>query len=170
MSKVLTSACALALALCGSATSAQSEEGADPAGAPSEALTAPQAFANWMVSCDADHLCRMSQSIVQPATGRLVLQVKVFAGPDPTLLVSFPLGILLSPGWRYRIDGRTEVVLPFEICDPNGCHAGVKLTPDLIEAMKRGNQMQIRFFDAGRQPVEPVLSLAGFTKAWGALQ
>lgn len=112
----------------------------------------------------------MSQTVAQPATARAILQVRIFKGENPTLLVSFPLGILLSPGWRYRIDGRAEAVLPFEICDNSGCHAGVKLTPDILSALKRGSRMQITFFDAARTPVTPTLSLAGFTKAWEALE
>jgi invasion protein IalB len=112
----------------------------------------------------------MSQTVAQPATARAILQARVYKGDDPTLLISFPLGILLSPGWRYRIDEGTEAVLPFEICDTSGCHAGVKLTPNVLAAMKRGNEMQITFYDAARTPVTPALSLAGFTKAWEALQ
>lgn len=108
--------------------------------------------------------------MAQRATARAILHVKLFRGEDPTLLVSFPLGILLSPGWRYRIDDSAETVLPFEICDSAGCHAGVKLTPSLLATMKRGNRMQITFFDAARAPVAPTLSLAGFTKAWEALE
>jgi Invasion protein B, involved in pathogenesis len=112
----------------------------------------------------------MSQTVAQTTTARAILQAKIFKGEDPTLLVSFPLGILLSTGWRYRIDGGSEAILPFEICDNTGCHAGVKLTPNLINAMKHGNEMKVTFFDAAQAPVEPVLSLTGFTKAWEALE
>lgn len=130
----------------------------------------PQVFSDWRVACDDEQPCRMSQTIVQPTTARAILQVKLFKGDDPTALVTFPLGILLSPGWRYRIDDGPETVLPFEICDGDGCHAGVKLTPDLLTAMKRGNQMNIVFFDAARSPVEPAISLTGFSKAWEVLE
>lgn len=129
-----------------------------------------QVFVDWQVTCAAGQPCRMSQTVAQPATARAILQARLYKGDDPTLLLSFPLGILLSPGWRYRIDERAEAVLPFEICDASGCHAGVKLTPDLIAVMKRGSRMQITFFDAARTPVTPTLSLVGFTKAWEALE
>ncbi len=126
-------------------------------------------FTDWQVFCEQDQPCRMSQAVAQPATGRVILQVKVFGGDEPTLLVSFPLGILLGPGWRYRIDSGPEIVVPFEICDMNGCHAGVPLQADLLRSMQRGNRMKVTFFDAARTPVEPVVSLAGFTSAWNAL-
>ena len=129
-----------------------------------------QVFTDWQVTCRDSEPCRMSQTVAQTSTARAILQVRAFKSDDPTLLITFPLGILLSPGWRYRIDSRTETVLPFEICDSAGCHAGVTLTPNLLTAMKRGNEMKITFFDAAQTPVEPVLSLAGFTKAWEALE
>lgn len=163
-------AAVLALALICSATVSVAEDTAGAAGTPPEASSSPQVFSDWQVSCDASQLCRISQTVAQPATARAILQARIFKGDDPTLLVSFPLGILLSPGWRYRIDGRAETILPFEICDTSGCHAGIKLTPELISALKRGNRVQITFFDAAQTAVEPVLSLAGFTKAWEILK
>lgn len=156
-----------ALTLCWGATWGLAE-GVTPATDPGTTL-APQVHADWQVACEVDQPCRMSQTVAQPATARAILQARVFKGDDPTLLISFPLGILLSLGWRYRIDGRAETVLPFEICDTAGCHAGLELTPDLLSALKRGKEMRITFYDAARTPVEPVVSLAGFTNAWEAL-
>lgn len=157
------------LALIYGATEAVAEETSRATDALTEASPSSQVYTDWQVRCDAGQPCRMSQTVAQPATARAILQARVFKGDDPTLLISVPLGILLSPGWRYRIDGRAEAVLPFEICDTAGCHAGIKLTPDLLEALKRGNRLQITFFDAARTAVEPVVSLAGFINAWEAL-
>ena len=132
--------------------------------------TEVQVFSDWRVACNETQICRMAQTIVQPSTRRLILQMKVFAGEEPTLLVSFPLGILLSSGWQYQIDSNRKIILPFEICNFEGCHAGVKLTPQLLKAMQRGSEMKITFLDAGREEVKPVISLTGFTKAWEALR
>ncbi|WP_378212434.1 invasion associated locus B family protein (plasmid) [Aquicoccus sp. G2-2] len=157
------------VALAASMTSAVAQE-ASRAKGQAEISAEAQVFSDWRVACDEAGSCRMVQTIVQPSTRRLILQLKVFAGEDPTLLLSFPLGILLSPGWQYQIDGNRKAVLPFEICNSEGCHAGVKLTPQLLKAMKRGSDMKITFFDAAREDVMPVISLIGFTKAWEALQ
>jgi invasion protein IalB len=127
-----------------------------------------QVFSDWSVACDEGQSCQMSQAIVQPATRRLILQIKVFTGKEPTALLTFPLGILLSTGWQYDIDGKSKAVLPFEICNTDGCHAGIKLTPKLLAALKRGSKMKIRFFDAGQTEVAPEISLIGFTKAYEA--
>ena len=131
---------------------------------------APEIFGDWQVNCETDTSCRMAQTVVQTSTKRLILQIKVFKKEDPTLLLTFPLGILLSTGWQYQIDGNRETLLPFEICNSEGCHAGVKLTPKLLAALKRGNKLSIKFFDAGKNTVNPVISLAGFTKAYEALK
>lgn len=157
----------LALAVGLTMTVAQGAAGDENQAEPPEDV---QIFSDWRVACDEAQTCRMAQTIVQPSTRRLILQMKIFAGEDPTLLLSFPLGILLSTGWQYQIDSNRKSVLPFEICNPEGCHAGVKLTPKLLRAMKRGNKMRITFLDAAREEVTPVVSLAGFTKAWDAMQ
>ncbi|WP_390915409.1 invasion associated locus B family protein [Pseudosulfitobacter sp. SM2401] len=129
-----------------------------------------QTFSDWRVTCEGDQGCRMSQAIVQASTNRLILEFKIYGSDDPTALITFPLGILLSTGWQYKIDNQKGAVLPFEICNVDGCFAGVKLSNSLIKSMKRGNKMSIRFFDAAQSEVNPVVSLAGFTKAYEAIQ
>ncbi len=135
-----------------------------------QAQPASQTYGDWQVICADNTPCRMTQTVVQTASKRLILQIRVFKKEEPTLLLTFPLGILLSTGWQYQIDGQRQTLLPFEICNVEGCHAGVKLTPKLIAALKRGNSLNIKFFDAGKTTVNPVISLAGFTKAYGALK
>lgn len=127
-------------------------------------------FGDWRVLCDDGTPCRMVQAIVQPATSRLILQIKVFRTEEPVALLSFPLGILLSTGWQYEVDGKRGPVLPFEICNAEGCHVGLPIGPDLLAALKRGTKLRIRFLDAARTEVTPEISLTGFTKAYEALQ
>lgn len=141
-----------------------------PSLAQDSSKTEGQIFTDWRVACDADAPCRMAQTVVQPSSGRLIIQMKVFSGEVPTALLSFPLGILLSTGWQYQIDGGQKVTLPFEICNTEGCHAGIRLTSATLASLKRGNEFRITFYDASQSAVQPVISLAGFTKAWNALQ
>lgn len=129
-----------------------------------------QTYGDWLVTCDKDNPCRMAQTVVQTSTKRLILQLRIFKGKEPTMLLTFPLGILLNTGWQYQIDGKRQTLLPFEICNSEGCHAGVKLTPKLLSSLKRGNSLSIKFFDAAKTTVNPVISLAGFTKAYGVLK
>lgn len=127
-------------------------------------------FDDWRLACDQDQPCRIAQTIVQFPSKRLILQVKIFKGDEPTMLLSFPLGNLLSTGWQYQIDGGKTNLLPFEICNADGCHAGVKLTSTLIAALKRGRVLSVTFRDAGQAEVNPKVSLIGFTKAYDALE
>jgi len=129
-----------------------------------------QVFGDWQVACGDGEPCRMSQTVVQTSSRRLILQMRVLKSEEPTALLTFPLGILLSTGWQFQIDARQHTLLPFEICNTEGCHAGVRLTPNLLSAMKRGNNLSIKFLDASETTVNPVISLAGFTKAYEALQ
>jgi invasion protein IalB len=126
-------------------------------------------YENWRVTCDGAEPCRMSQVVVQPSTGRLIVQAKVFKSEPATLLLTFPLGILLSTGWRMDIDGSAQSLQPFEICNVEGCHVGVPLSNAQLSSLKRGNTLNILFFDAAKNEVAPKLSLIGFTKAFDAL-
>jgi invasion protein IalB len=137
---------------------------------PQPAETVNQTFSDWFVTCPKENACRMSQVIVQPTTGRLILQLQVHKSPVPGALLTFPLGILLSTGWRYQIDGGKPKVTPFEICNTEGCHVGLNLDASLLKSLKRGNKMTITFFDAATTEVSVDVSLKGFTKAYGALQ
>lgn len=127
-------------------------------------------FGDWKIICDDGAACRMSQTIGQTDTSRVIVQLRVFKGEAPTALLTFPLGILLSTGWSYEIDGGRNTVLPFEICNTSGCHAGLRLDADLLQRLKRGNHLTITFRDAANEPVMPVISLSGFTKAYEALE
>ncbi|MGC3939527.1 invasion associated locus B family protein [Roseobacter sp. EG26] len=133
-------------------------------------LEEERTFDDWFVTCSSGQTCRMVQTVIQPSTGRLILQVKIIAGETTTALFTFPLGVLLSTGWSYDIDGRRQRILPFEVCNTDGCHAGLKLSMRELDALKRGNHLNLRFHDAAATEVPVQVSLAGFTNAFNALK
>lgn len=135
-----------------------------------QSIETTETFGDWQVTCPEDQACRMTQVIVQPSTRRLILQVMITKGDTPTGLLTFPLGILLSTGWQYQIDSKRPEILPFEICNQEGCHAGIELPTKLVSALKAGNVLSIKFLDAAKSEVNPVISLTGFTKAYEALK
>jgi len=134
------------------------------------AVAGQETFKDWQVICEADVPCRMVQTIVQTELKRPILQIRVFDDGSPTMLLTFPLGILLSPGWQYQIDGGRATRVPFELCNLDGCHAGLPLSKALLTKLKRGNTFKVTFWDAESTAVNPEISLAGFTKAFGALK
>lgn len=140
--------------------------------------TAPAAaddntFGDWKITCPDQAPCRMAQSIVTANDKKIILQMRVFKGKDgakDTALFSFPLGILLNTGWQIKIDSGKTQLLPFEICNVDGCHSGINIPASLLNSMKRGNILNVKFFDASQKAIEPKISLKGFTKAWGELK
>ena len=134
------------------------------------AIAEAETFKDWQVICEPDVPCRMVQTIVQTELQRPILQIRVFDDGSPTMLLTFPLGILLSPGWQYQIDGGRATRVPFELCNLDGCHAGLPLSKALLTKLKRGNTFKVTFWDAESTAVNPEISLAGFTKAFGVLK
>ena len=130
-------------------------------------------FGDWKITCPDQSPCRMAQSIVTAGDNKIIMQMRVFKGKDgtkDTALFSFPLGILLNTGWQIKIDNGKTQLLPFEICKEDGCHSGINIPNSLLNAMKRGNILKVKFFDASQKAIEPMMSLKGFTKAYGELK
>ncbi len=125
---------------------------------------------DWKISCPQNAPCRMAQSIVSAPNNDIILQLRIFKEDKPTALFSFPLGILLNTGWQINVDGGKSKLLPFEICKLDGCHSGITLSASLLNQLKRGNTLNVKFFDAKQTPIEPMISLKGFTKAWQTLK
>ena len=135
--------------------------------------TDPNTFGDWKITCPDQAPCRMAQSIVTAGDNKIIMQMRVFKGKDgtkDTALFSFPLGILLNTGWQIKIDNGKTQLLPFEICKEDGCHSGINIPNSLLNAMKRGNILKVKFFDASQKAIEPKISLKGFTKAYGELK
>lgn len=136
-----------------------------------------EAFGNWRVSCETRAQgsrkgCFIIQNLVLREGGQRVLQFAVgyvAESPDPVALLSLPLGISLPPGAEIQIDNDAPKRVAIERCEPNGCRAGLLLVNDVLQAMRTGKQLSIKFYDAKRQPIEVPLSLDGFESGLAAL-
>jgi len=146
-------------------------------GAPA-AIEDGQTFDNWTVGCEPVEAerrrqCFIYQNLVLREGGQRVLHVAIGYLPDddtPIGLVTLPLGISLPPGASVRVDEAEPLRFPIERCEPNGCRAGFRLEPELLEAFKKGEEARVTFHDASRQPVTVPLSLQGFTAGLRALE
>jgi invasion protein IalB len=132
------------------------------------AQQAPVAAGDWDRICDAEG-CRIAQSLLAAGGTVPVMTVRVWRTPRPLLLISVPLGIFLKPGLSLQIDATRAEMHVFEICDENGCHAGVPLDDALLAGLRRGRNAVIGFEDSQRRPVRLPLSLTGFTAAFAGL-
>lgn len=88
----------------------------------------------------------------------------------PVLLVTAPLGILLTQGITVSVDG-LEKPLRFAVqrCDAGGCLAYTAMSEEVVTAFKKGIKAEVTFFDPQRRAINVPLSLKGFTKGMAEL-
>jgi hypothetical protein len=73
----------------------------------------------------------------------------------------------LVHGTRIIIDGNPPLQSPFVICMQNGCMSDYEATPELINNMKKGQNLVVQAITANAQPLTLPLPLgAEFTKAY----
>lgn len=121
----------------------------------------------WYKHCSV-RICTISQ-IVSSADGVTVLDVKIGRLPGLYLLATFPLGIWLREGWSWHVDGNPPKQETIDVCVPEGCLIGIRLTPEHIRQFEQGRWLHVNFRDSKLQPVEVKLSLIGFTAAYASL-
>lgn len=132
----------------------------------------------WSVRCtaiarDSAPDCAVEQRAVVTETGRLLMQftVRVPAqGRKPVMMVQAPLGPYLPAGITLDIDGATPLKLDYQTCDAKGCYAGAPLSDDLLQAMFRGQKLNITIQTLNKQPVQIPMDLTGFTAAYKRIQ
>ena len=138
-------------------------------------------YGDWFVGCqdiNADgqtiKACEMQQILEETNSGKAFIRISVLyprGGKVPVLRIIAPMGVLLQPGLKMRIDNGRENTLPFAICidKPPACVVELVMPNDLVTAMKRGNAGTFKLTFPRNQVVEAPFSLAGFTKSIGAI-
>ncbi|MCX5497261.1 invasion associated locus B family protein [Kaistia dalseonensis] len=157
------------------------------AGAPTLAVAQDQAPAGqaaakapppWLTVCqgqsrDAALDCQMEQRVMLQNTGQFVgsLTIRVPAdGRKPTLMIRGPLGVTLAAGATIDVDGASAVTMPLQTCDNTGCYAGAPLSGDLLNAMVKGQVVNLTFQNLSKAPVSIPLSLSGFSAAYAKIK
>lgn len=135
-----------------------------------------ETFRDWTRICetseDGRRECILSQSILSRDGEVEVLKASVgYFSEDgaPAMVIAAPLGIALRPGVGLRVDQNDPVRIPFERCDPNGCLAGLPLSADMIDTLKRGARCSVEIHVTPSQPRVLELSLSGFTAGFDSL-
>jgi invasion protein IalB len=87
---------------------------------------------------------------------------------DEQKIVRFlmPVGLMLRPGFRFSVDKGATLDGGFEICFPNGCFAEVKVKGPTVEAMKKGQVVNVAVKNQVNNEVTFVVPIAGFGKAF----
>ena len=83
------------------------------------------------------------------------------------LRVTLPLGMQLVHGTRIIIDNNPPMQSPYVICFANGCMSDYEVTPDMINHLKKGQNLIVQAINSNGAPLTLPLPLAGeFAKAF----
>ncbi|MCL2714782.1 MAG: invasion associated locus B family protein [Alphaproteobacteria bacterium] len=89
------------------------------------------------------------------------LVIETQGNAEKILRLTLPLGMQLAHGTQLIIDSNTPLEKPFVICLNNGCMADYSVTPELLAALKKGQNMVVRAIDGNGALVTLPLPLAG---------
>lgn len=77
-----------------------------------------------------------------------------------------PTGRVIPAGVQVKIDDASPATLNYSVCFQDRCIAEAELTDDLVNRMKRGQQMNVTSINFQRQPNPVPITLSGFTAAY----
>ena len=149
--------------------------------APAPAAPAPQAaaappqlmYSPWIKVCGKGPETNNKQVCVLTKDGRLengmpVAVVQLFEpeGEPKVLRVTVPLGMQIQHGTRMIIDQGQPAQEPYKICFPVGCMSDYPVTDDLINKMKKGQQITVQAINLQGTAISLPLPLTDFAKAY----
>jgi invasion protein IalB len=160
---------AMALSLCATAIAV----GAGSAHAQETA----QKFDDWSLVCQTNQAgvqeCIIFQEMHEQATGPTIARLtvlKVTETPNPLLIITTPLGVMLPPGVVIYIDQKEIGRMPFQVCIEPGCRSQAEMPTDLLQSFKAGSGGTVKLVRPDGQEMSVTFSLKGFTAAFDALK
>ncbi|QPF81839.1 invasion associated locus B family protein [Bradyrhizobium genosp. L] len=153
------------------------------AGAPAAAAGQPPAqdqqiqliYAPWTKFCLKGQEANAKQVCFTGKDGRIESGQPVIAAviiepegePKKILRVTLPLGMQLVHGTRIIVDNNPPMQSPYVICFQNGCMSDYEATPELINNLKKGQNLVVQAINANGAPLTLPLPLNGeFAKAY----
>jgi invasion protein IalB len=112
-------------------------------------------------------VCLLKYEGLDPKTGDVLVAaaVRTIEGQDKhDLIVTVPTAYSLDmpPGIRIKIDGDEPISLQYVGCTPKSCQAQVELTNQVLDRMRKGNQMLVAAINMQQQPLTFRVLLNGF--------
>ena len=140
--------------------------------------TAAAAAPSWLSACQgpgraAELECQMEQRAVISGSGQLIGSVTIRVPSQtrkPVLMVRGPLGLSLASGVTIDVDGASPLALPLQTCDAGGCYAGAPIADELLNAMFKGQKLNVTFENLSKEPIKLPMSLAGFSATYGKIK
>jgi invasion protein IalB len=105
----------------------------------------------------------------QPVVAAVIIEPE--GEPKKILRVTLPLGMQLHHGTRIIVDSNPPQQAEYVICFANGCMSDYEATPDMLNNMKKGQNLVIQAINANGAPLTLPLPLqeaggASFAKAY----
>ena len=151
-------------------------QAAPPAGAPQgpTRVELQPAQGDWTKVCGKDQsvnkeMCFTTRYFGTSADQPPVLALAVYdVKGDDTKIVRFllPIGLQISPGFRFAVDKGAALEGKYEICFPNGCFAESKVKQPVVEQLKKGTNLSVSVKNQVAAEVIFSMPLAGFGKAF----
>jgi invasion protein IalB len=151
---------------------------ASPAPSQGEAAPANGPAPGWVARCtsasrDAPLECAMEQTAVLTKTGQLIVLINIRVPGDsraPAVGIQMPLGLNLPVGARLQVDDGKTADLQIQTCEARGCYASAPIAPDLLAAMKSGQQLKVSFQNLARETITIPMPLADFAAAYDRIK
>jgi invasion protein IalB len=154
---------------------------AAPAGAPAQAPAgaAGQAAAQdaWVKLCMKNEqtqnkeICLINHEGLDPNSGMVLITAmvrKVEGEEKQQLIIRLPTAyaLVIPAGVQAKIDENKPIDLQYMICFPAGCQAQTDLTPEVMDAMRKGKQMIVAAVNFQQKTMGFPVPLSGFSKAF----
>ena len=112
-------------------------------------------------------VCLVKYEGLDPKTGDVLVAaaVRTVEGQDKQdLIVTVPIAYSLDmpPGIRIKIDEDEPISLQYAGCTPKSCQAQVELTNQVLDRMRKGNQMLVAAISVQQKPLTFRVLLNGF--------
>ncbi len=133
-------------------------------------------YGEWELECFDPEInglkCQIVQKLVSKDTQELVLVVSVAYAPKTQkslLQMALPLNFMLKPGVELAI-GEKKTVVQVDRCSKQGCFVEGVAGEDLVDAMIKGVDADVKFLASADKRLVIPFSLKGFTKAYTTMK
>lgn len=139
---------------------------------PQESVQTQTQATGWQKRCidDKKEQCELFQAVIigdgKQKMRLLDVAISQQSEGDIMLGMTLPLGVTLVQGVALQFDDADAIQMPFLKCHANGCFLLSKITSEILSKFKKGNLLNVYFFDSANKKVKLVLSLDGFTAAF----
>jgi len=134
-------------------------------------IGAAPSLSAWVKVCSeaeqTKRVCLLKYEGLDPKSGDVLVAaaVRTTEGSDKQdLIITVPTAysLLMPPGVRIKIDEDEPISLPYVGCTPKSCQAQVELPKQVIDRMRKGNQMLVAAISTQQKPLTFRVLLNGF--------